>query len=196
MSAVVSVAQAAAGAAPPDLVELGAVRGAYGLNGWVRIAPRADGEVLLQSSLWWLLHGNSGGSAHNVAQSPVGVVKVVRSKRHAGNIVAKWEGCEGKDSADAFKGMLVGVSRAAFGPLGPGEYYWHDLIGARVVNRAGEDLGRIAALGEHGQGQWFEVVSGKVRRLIPLVDQYVDAVDLDAGVGQIGLVRVDWAGDW
>jgi 16S rRNA processing protein RimM len=189
-------ARAAAGSAPPDLIELGAVRGAYGLDGWVRIAPRADGDVLLQTRQWWLLGSLSGTSASSSAStrsnnSAARLVEVVQARRHAGNIVAKWKGCEGKDSADAFKGILVGVSRAEFRPLGPGEYYWHDLIGVQVVNRAKENLGRVVALGEHGQGQWLEVVGGDERRMIPLAEQYVDAVDLGAG-----LVRVDWSKDW
>ena len=41
-------------AAPPDLVALGVVRGAYGVKGWLRIAPYADGAVLLQQRSWWL----------------------------------------------------------------------------------------------------------------------------------------------
>jgi 16S rRNA processing protein RimM len=174
------MARAAASSAPPDLVELGAVRGAYGLGGWVRIAPLADGDVLLQSKRWWLL--DTGAER---------LVEVVQAKRHAGNIVAKWEGCEGKDSADACKGMRVGVSRAEFKPLAPDEYYWHDLLGVQVVNRTGEELGKVVALGEHGQGQWLEVAVGDKRRMIPLVAQYVEAVDLDAG-----RIRVDWAEDW
>lgn len=172
--------RAAVSSAPPDLVELGTVRGAYGLGGWVRIAPLADGDVLLSSRRWWVL----GKGADRM-------LEVLQARRHAGNIVARWEGCDGKDSADAFKGTRVGVSRAEFRQLPAGEYYWSDLIGLQVVNRADEELGEVVMLGEHGQGQWLEVAKGDEVRMIPMAEQYVDAVDLGAR-----RIRVDWAKDW
>jgi ribosomal 30S subunit maturation factor RimM len=57
------------------------------------------------------------------------------------------------------------------------------------------------ALRSSGRGaQWLEVErqgsaagksKGLARMLIPLVEQYVDAVDTGAGV-----IRVDWQEDW
>ena len=42
--------------APVDLIELGAVRGAYGIRGWARIAPHSiDGGVLEAVREWWIL---------------------------------------------------------------------------------------------------------------------------------------------
>ena len=50
--------------APDDLIELGAVRGAYGVRGWVRIAPFAvDGAVLDAVRDWWIVTGGASGSS-------------------------------------------------------------------------------------------------------------------------------------
>jgi 16S rRNA processing protein RimM len=173
----------AAESAPPDLVELGAVRGAYGVKGWVRVALRgSDGSVLQNVPTWWLLD-------HRQARPIVPTAH----RRHGAELVAKWPGCESKEQADALKGARLAVPRIAFPAVGDGEVYWADLLGCRVVNRAGDELGVVLGLRENAGGQWLEVGGephGNVR-LIPLVAQYVEAVDPSARE-----VRVDWDRDW
>ena len=177
-----SAAQVAA-EVPPDLVELGAVRGAYGVKGWVRLALLgSDGTVLLGTPQWWL---GKSGSTWGVA--PTGV------RRHGAVLLAKWPGCESKEDAEELKGAWVAVPRSGFPPLGEGEYYWADLPGCRVINRDAEELGRVTGLRENAGGQWLEVSDGvgKGVLLIPLVEQYVEAVDPPART-----IRVDWNRDW
>ena len=169
--------------APEDLIELGAVRGAYGLKGWVRVTPFAvDGSVLESARRWWLL-----GSAEprRLALQEV--------KRHAESILAKWEGCESKEAADALKGGVVAVARSDFPALGEGEHYLNDVVGYRVVNREGCELGSVAGIRSGSATQWLEVEGdgGPPSVLIPLVDQYVDAIEPNAK-----MIKVDWQSDW
>jgi 16S rRNA processing protein RimM len=170
------------GGTPTDLVELGVVRGAYSLRGWVRIAMHAtDGSVLETVPRWWLTGRGE--------PTPLTVEQV---RRRGQALVAKWQGCEVKEEADALKGAAVAVSRSEFPPLAAGEHYWCDLAGGRVVNREGRELGTVVALRSDGRGaQWLEVGKGSARMLIPLVEQYVDAIDAGAG-----MIRVDWQEDW
>lgn len=174
-----------AAARPADLIELGAIRGAYGVRGWVRIAPHADGDVLAAVPQWWLV-GSEG---------TVQCVAVEGLRRHGAAILAKWPGCESKEAADALKGLAVAVARSAFPPPAPGEHYLADLLGSRVVNRSGEVLGEVSGLRTNEAGgerrQWLEVTDHGGTRLIPLVEPYVDAVDPAARE-----VRVDWQRDW
>jgi 16S rRNA processing protein RimM len=173
----------AAAAPPPDLVELGAVCGAYGVKGWVRVALRgSDGGVLQNARTWWLL--GPGGVRPVVPQS---------CKRHGAALLAKWAGCESKEMAEALKGAALAVPRCEFPPADQGEFYWADLLGCRVVNRVGDDLGVVAGLRENSGGQWLEVSDGPdgSARLIPLVEQFVDSVDLP-----LRIVRVDWDNEW
>ncbi len=174
---------AAAAELPPDLVELGAVRGAYGVKGWVRVALLgSDGTVLLTVADWWVL---KAGRAWQVEPQ--------QRRRHAGVLLAKWSGCESKEDAEALKGAVVAVPRSAFPEAVPGEYYWVDLLGCHVVNRSGDALGTVSGLRENAGGQWLEVSNGPAGEvlLIPLVEQYVEAVDPSARS-----VRVDWQRDW
>lgn len=167
--------------APLDLVSLGAVRGAYGIKGWVRVAPLADGAALLVGRRWWLVNGSQATA-----------LDVEGVRRHAGSIVAKWTGCSTKEAADALKGQQVALPRSDFPAADDGEHYWLDLVGIRVVNRDGEELGQVEALGDNGAGQWLEVVdTGAHRSLIPLIEHYVDEIDTKERV-----IRVDWQRDW
>lgn len=176
-------AEAAEAAVPPDLVQLGVVRGAHGVRGWARIDLLGSaGEVLLAARAWWLTRGQA-----------VSMVVPTARRRHRGELLAKWNGCEAKEAADALKGATVSVPRSEFPPLPEGQYYWFDLPGCRVVGRDGKQLGVVAGLRENPGGQWLEVDGGQGIgvMLIPLVDQYVEAVELNQR-----LIRVDWQTDW
>lgn len=171
--------------APADLIELGAVRGAYGIRGWARVVPHsADGGVLEAVRDWWIVR--DGGPQR---------VTIEEYRRHGEAILAKWPGCETKEAADALKGAAVAVARAAFPPLPEGEHYLSDLLGSRVVNRSGETLGAVSGLRANDAAgvlrKWLEVTGGSQTHLIPLVEQYVDEID---AAGK--LVRVDWQRDW
>ena len=168
---------------PGDLIELGAVRGAYGLKGWVRVAPfAADGSVLETVHHWWLL---SGGEPKGLAVQEV--------KRHAESLVAKWEGCESKEAADSLKGGTIAIARADFPALSEGEHYLSDVVGYRVVNREGLELGTVSGIRSGADAQWLELHGSHKREslLIPLIDQYVEAIEADAR-----MIKVDWQSDW
>ena len=176
--------------APGDLIELGAVRGAYGLKGWVRVSPfAADGVVLESVHRWWLLRG----------AEPLELT-VQEVKRHAASILAKWAGCDSKEAADALKGATIAVARSDFPALDEDEYYLNDMVGYRVINRQGLELGTICGVRsgdvENRRGavaQWLEVSVGDQRDtlLIPIVDQYVEGIEPENR-----LIRVDWESDW
>ena len=172
--------------APADLIELGAVRGAYGLKGWVRITPlAADGDVLEAVRQWWLLGKTS---------QPLTLQQV---KRHAESILAKWEGCESKEAADALKGAMIAVARSEFPVLREDEHYLSDMVGYRVLNRQGVELGKVTGIRSGTAAQWLEVRPNRPAGgdgpplLIPLVDQYVEAIEPKANA-----VKVDWQTDW
>ncbi len=175
--------------APDDLVALGVVRGAYGLKGWVRVTPFAvEGSVLEAVRHWWLL-GDTGPRR----------VTLQDVKRHAESILAKWEGSDSKEAADALKGGVVAIARSDFPALAEGEHYLGDVVGYRVFNREGCELGRVAGVRSGTSTQWLEVEAdaghaGEKRGsslLIPLVDQYVEAIEPAAR-----MIKVDWQSDW
>jgi 16S rRNA processing protein RimM len=175
-------AEGAGGDVPPaDLVDLGAVRGAYGVKGWVRIEPfDRQAAVLRQSSSWWV------GKASHWRR-----VEIEAVKQHGSLILAKWRGFDVPEAADRIKGASVAVARAAFPALAEGEFYWVDLIGLDVVNREQQVLGQVAAIVSNGAQELLQVEGVDGVLLVPMVPAYVEEVDPAAR-----RIRVDWQSDW
>jgi len=184
--------------APPDLVELGVLRGSYGLQGWSHVQPHAaDPGVLREVRQWWLLPPGEGNTAVH------GPLRVTGARMQGSAVVARWQGCDSPEAAQALRGWRVAVSRAQFPPLPEGQFYWVDLVGLQVVNRQGAVLGVVRALRSTGAHDVLEVqadarqyapagdTGAAAALLIPLVDAYVEGVDLQARS-----IRVDWQADW
>lgn len=181
---------------PADAVEVGAVIDAYGLKGWLKIAPHAqDGRALLGAKRWWLLKGREG-QAHRERHSAVRV----SAKVHGDSVVGQLSGLVDRDAALLLRGARVYVSRAEFPAPAADEYYWVDLIGLDVANEAGVELGKVANLIDNGAQSVLRVTyastdkDGKPaagERLIPFVGVFVKTVDLAAK-----RIVVDWEADY
>jgi 16S rRNA processing protein RimM len=166
-----------------QLIELGRVRGAYGVRGWVKIAPHSpSAEVLKSTRRWWLLEG---AGARELQVSAV--------RAHAALLVAKWEGCDTPEAADALKGAALAVARRDFPALAGQEYYWVDLIGLQVINRHQQRLGVVKGLRSSAAHDLLEIEpspNGK-QMLVPVVADFIDGIDLAAGT-----IRVNWEPEW
>ncbi|MCP3720685.1 ribosome maturation factor RimM [Paraburkholderia sp. CNPSo 3281] len=181
---------------PADAVEVGAVIDAYGLKGWLKIAPHAqDGRALLSAKRWWLLKGREG-QAHRERHSAVRL----SAKVHGDSVVGELSGLADRDAALLLRGARVYVSRAEFPAPAADEYYWVDLIGLDVASEAGVELGKVADLIDNGAQSVLRVAyastdkDGKPatgERLIPFVGVFVKTVDLAAK-----RIVVDWEADY
>jgi 16S rRNA processing protein RimM len=107
--------------------------------------------------------------------------------RHGKGVIARLADCENRDQARALMGCEIGIRRDQLPATAPGEYYWRDLQGLKVVTIEGEWLGMVDHLIETGANDVL-VVKGERERLIPFVlDQVIVNVDLDKRE-----IQVDW----
>ncbi len=153
----------------------------FGVRGWLKVhSETAPTENLFAYSPWWVrLDGEW------VA------LRVDEGRAHGKGLIAHIDGYDAPETARALVGLEIAVERECLAPLAEGEYYWADLIGAAVVNRAGQALGTVDRLFDNGAHDVM-VVSGERERLIPFVSgRYIDEVDV-AG----GRIVVDWDPDW
>lgn len=183
---------------PSDLVTVGYVSGAYGIQGWVRVKPySADADALLGAKTWWL------------DKPQLRDVEMMQAKYHSGDVVARLMGVADRDAAETLKGAAVQVSRSHFPALSDGEFYWVDLIGLAVENVQGESLGVVADLMDNGAHPILRIVrnlaleagtvtsqsaadkKAAVEMLIPFVDQFVKSV-----VVAEKKIVVDWGLDY
>ena len=159
------------------------MRGAYGLHGWVKVAPHTQvAEVLRSTRRWWL-----------IGPGPARELRVSEVRQHGAGLVAKWDGCDNPEAADALKGAAIAVARGDFPPLRGQEYYWVDLIGLQVVNRCNRNLGVVKGLRTSAAHDLLEIEPAALgpEILVPVVGDFIDGIDLDAGT-----IRVNWEPEW
>jgi 16S rRNA processing protein RimM len=169
-----------------DIIVLGRVAAAHGLHGEVRVYPFAD-DPLSWSRLphWWT--GREGDAPALWRQT-----RVLKCAVRNDLLITRLACAADRTAAEAMKGVLVGVPRAALPQTARGEYYWADLIGLDVVNTQQQPLGRVLGLLDTPANAVLRVGDGESsERLLPFVAAVVLDVDL---VGRC--VRVEWEVDW
>ena len=187
---------------PADLISVGHVTGAYGVQGWVRIHPYSvDASALMQVKTWWLGRVENKGEARSEAPTELHDVEKLEAKRHGDDVVARIMGIVGRDAAEALKGSVVQIQRSHFPVLAENEFYWLDLIGSAVENCQGESLGLVVGLIDNGAHPILRVTQPKknetttsspVREyLIPFVAHFVPTVDQENKK-----IVVDWGLDY
>jgi 16S rRNA processing protein RimM len=135
-------------------VALAAVAGAHGIKGEVRLKLFAEDIASLRAHDMVFVGGEQ---------------RRIRELRDANKTaIARLDGVSDRTAAEALRGQLVEVDRAALPPLGEGEYYHADLVGLPCVDDAGSPIGSVAAIENFGAGDLIEVLlpTGK-RSLIP-----------------------------
>jgi 16S rRNA processing protein RimM len=169
---------------PADLVEVGRVTDAWGVKGWLRVDPfnSPHQSVLLKIRDWWL---------RTPPDETPACLRVTRCRVHGGALVVKPGDCEDRDQALRLKSASIFVSRAQFPAAAPGEWYWVDLVGCSVMSLAGEPLGVVESVEDHGAHPILVVRSGERQLLIPFVEQIVSQVDTAART-----ISADWGADY
>lgn len=151
-----------------SLLCVGHVLGAQGIQGWIRVysntSPR---ENIIGYRPWLIERGDD-------------LVEVeVRAKLQGKHVLARLEGIDDRNQAEALAGCRLYIRAEQLPGLADDEYYWSDLIGLRVETIDAEPLGEIASMMETGADDVM-VLRGERERLIPFVmNEIVTEVDLE-----------------
>ncbi|WP_371037217.1 ribosome maturation factor RimM [Rhodosalinus sp. FB01] len=150
---------------------VGAIAGAYGVQGEVRLKSfTAEPEAVAS---YGPLVTEDGARRFEV--TPLGRVKNA--------LRVRLSGVRTKEEADALRGTRLYVPRARLPDLPEDEFYHADLIGLDVLDTGGAALGRVKAVQDHGAGALLEVIVPGARQtvLLPFTRAAVPTVDLAAG---------------
>ena len=168
--------------APRKMILVGRFHGAFGVKGEVKLESFTDPPERIFRYQPWTLRD---------AQGRERACEGARGRATNKGVVATIPDIADRDAADALRGTEVWVARSTLPPPAPGEYYWVDLEGLRVVNLEGVSFGTVSHLFSTGANDVL-VAQGDRERMIPFVEpDYIKAVDFDAGV-----VTVDWDADF
>lgn len=160
------------------MIQLGKVHGAFGVRGEVKLESFTEPRSAIFRYQPWVLRDARGAEREVIG---------ARGRETPKGIVATLPDVDGRDAAEATRGLEIWVAREALPPPAPGEYYWVDLEGLRVRNTEGQDFGVVSHLFSTGANDVL-VAHGERERMIPfVVPEYIVSVDFEAG-----LVTVDW----
>jgi 16S rRNA processing protein RimM len=163
-----------------DWVVMGRIAAPFGIKGWVKVQPFSEDPGTLMDFESWRVGRDERQTLYTV--------EAVQD--HGKALVAKLAGIDDRETAFALRGQEISVARSDLPPPEEGEFYWSDLIGLRVINRQGIELGKVDSLMESGANDLL-VVKGAREHLIPFVAAFIGKVDM-AG----GQIEVDWGEDY
>jgi 16S rRNA processing protein RimM len=90
------------------------------------------------------------------------------------------DGCESPEEAAEYTNAELWVDRVKFPPLEEGQYLSQDIIGCRVSDARGNDLGQVRAVFSTGANDIWELAGKDGREiLIPAIKDVVVSVDVE-----------------
>ena len=154
---------------PSNRICVGAIGGAFGVRGEVRLKSFcAVAEDIATYGPLWTEDGRQSFA-----------VRLTRPVN--GGLGARLSGVETREQAEALKGATLWADRGALPALPDDEFYHTDLIGLTVVDTGGAVLGRLRAIHDHGAGDILDVAGPAGTLLIPFTRAAVPTIDLAAG---------------
>jgi 16S rRNA processing protein RimM len=105
--------------------------------------------------------------------------RTIREVELGGRVpVVRLEGFDRREDAEALTGRYLEVEAE---PLPPGHYYWHQLIGLRVVDEAGHELGHTVEVFRAGENEVYRVeADGRPELLLPAIHDVIREIDLES----------------
>jgi 16S rRNA processing protein RimM len=160
----------------PVFLAVGKLRRPHGLHGEIIMDVLTDFPERLQPGMTLFV-----GPDHQPRR--------LRSLRwHTAALLVAFEGMDTPEQAGEFRNQAAYVPAADRPRLPEGEYYHHQMIGLKVVSESGSALGKITEILDTGANDVY-VVRAEMgpEILIPAVDDFVLAVDLERGEMRVRL---------
>ncbi len=153
---------------PSDgFVAVGVVLTSFGLRGDIKVEPLTDfPERFGAGKTLWL-----AGEPH----------RVERSRWQHRVVYVKLSGIDTPEAVAALRGRYLELPEAERAALEPGDYYQSDIIGLAVETVHGTALGRVVEFLPTGGNDVLVVRGEQGEILIPMIEDVVQSVDLDAG---------------
>ena len=152
-----------------DLIVVGAIAGAYGVNGEVRVKSFCAQPMDIET---YSPLTDDTGKTYSLA--------IIRPSKNA--LIARIAEISTKEAADALKGVQLFAQRSQLPALPDDEFYHLDLIGLDVFDTGGTSLGTVKSVLNHGAADLLELhILGEASTiLLPFTQAVVPTVDLKA----------------
>jgi 16S rRNA processing protein RimM len=138
----------------------------FGVRGELKCDPTPAGSSLFRNGISLTASGPDAADRE---------VRIARVRQHKNRVLVAFDGIETPEAAEPLVGSILFAARERI-ELQPDEYLDADLIGCRLIDDDGRVLGTVTAV-EHYPASDMLVI-GPARRLVPLLREFVRAVDL------------------
>jgi len=140
----------------------------HGVKGLVKIFPYGEDLELLES-----LEVFAGDKP----------VKITLKNALGKFILAEIDIIQSREDAEKWSGTELFVYQDALPEIEEDDtFYYHDLIGLKALNEAGEEIGAVIAVDNFGAGDLLEIRKNTGEKfLLPFTNDYVPDVDMDKG---------------
>jgi 16S rRNA processing protein RimM len=155
------------------LVAFGRVAGVHGLRGALKVRAENPESANLDLIKRLFVQRDGALAEHRVqsfARAGQGLLKV------------QLEGIDTIEKAQALRGTDLYVAGGDLPAPAPNEFYYFQVLGLRVETTDGQMLGQIEEVFFNGANDVWVVKEGRREVLIPVIDDVVRRIDLEAGL--------------
>lgn len=154
-----------------DLIPIGAIAGAYGVRGELRIKSycAVPEDIETYSPLW---------TQDRARQFTLAILRPIKN-----GFAARIPDVSTKEQADALRGTTLYAERDQLPSLPDDEFYYADLVGLAVYDTGGVLLGKVKTVQNHGADDLLEMqLAGSSDTVfLPFTKVAVPTVDLASG---------------
>lgn len=154
-------------------IEAGRICNAHGVTGEVKIEVWLDSPQFMKKCGRIFIEGRE--------------FKISSAKTHKGFLIARLEGIDDVNAAMSLKARTAYILRSD-AKLPQGGYFIQDIIGARVQDEQGREIGRLTEVLERPASNIY-VVQGEEEHLIPAVPKFIMSTDFEAGIITVRLIE-------
>jgi len=106
-------------------------------------------------------------------------VTVESARLHKNMYIVKLKEYDNINDVEKYKGWMLKVSEEHLIDLDEDEYYYHEIIGCRVITDEGKELGTITEILTPGANDvWVVKRPGGKQALLPVIDEVILKVDV------------------
>lgn len=151
---------------------VGKIVNTHGIRGEVRVISRTDfaDERYKVGNILFLFQ--------NANTAPI-ELKITSHRKHKNFDLLTFEGYYNVNQVEPFKEGVLKVPESYLSALDENEYYFHEIIGCKVMTDVGEELGTIREILTPGANDVW-VIKGKKGKdiLIPYIDDVVSEINV------------------
>ena len=149
-----------------EYYRVGVIKTTHGLKGEVRVKVITDFNRFYEGSRLYVLNKNNYEEV---------IVKNVKDYKE--DILVTFKGFEDINLIEKYKGMELYISSDDQGELDEG-YYYHELIGKKVIHQNGDERGVVTDIEEVPQGYILDIkIDDKIKQIPFILDVFIKEVD-------------------